>query len=203
MWRSQSPPKRDDLTPQSDGDTPSAYHLPPSPTGSNMEATRWGICTTPTTPSHSPKTFISNFLQHRNDSTTPEWRIPATPSEQLPIIRISGGYSSLWVLFIAGATPIASSESQAFVLRSLERIATEFGINQARVFATALRTKIQLQEMGISKVAEEEMVHGWDAGWYEQLGEKQKVTLRNAALKGGEGGIAPVYMPRIGPHVAE
>ncbi|KAL5391675.1 hypothetical protein DPSP01_000969 [Paraphaeosphaeria sporulosa] len=173
----------------------------PSPTGTAMGAMKWGPSTTPITPSGTPKTFISNFLEHQNASIIPEFRTPATPSEQLPIVRVSGGYSSLWALFIAGATPIASPESQAFVLSSLERVASEFGINQAKVFASALRTKIELERTGISKMAEEEMLHGWDAGWYAMLGDKQKFTLRNAALKGGEGGIAPIYMPRVGPHV--
>ncbi|KAF2439949.1 hypothetical protein P171DRAFT_421252 [Karstenula rhodostoma CBS 690.94] len=146
--------------------------------------------------------ILRNALIAGFSSTPPVFfRTPATPNEQLPIVRVSGGYSSLWALFIAGSTPIASSEAHAFVLNSLERVACEFGINQARVFASALRTKIELERTGISKMAEEEMLHGWDAGWYEGLGDKQKVTLRNAALKGGEWGIAPVYMPRVGPHV--
>jgi hypothetical protein len=199
-WGYRSSPQHEHLTPQSNSDTSSTNQTSP-PNGSRMEATKWGICTTPTSSSDSPKTFVSNFLPYQAVSTTPEFRIPATPSEQLPIVRVSGGYSSLWVLFIAGSTPIASPEAQAFVLRSLERIATDFGINQARVFATALRTKIQLQRMGTSKMAEEEMVQGWDGGWYEHLGEQQKITIRNAAMKGGEGGIAPIYMPRVGPHV--
>ncbi|KAJ4299921.1 hypothetical protein N0V90_005168 [Kalmusia sp. IMI 367209] len=136
-------------------------------------------------------------------TTTPEFRIPATPTSKLPVIRVSGGYSSLWGLFIAGSTPIASPESQAFVLRSLERATTEFGINQAKVLASALRTKIELEKRGISEMAEREMMNNWEGGWYAGLGEQQKITIKNAALKGGEGGIAPVYMPRVGSHVED
>lgn len=207
MWRPQSTPTSEgysspgtvDISVKSPTYTlsPSPF---PSPTGTAMGAVKWGA-TTPVASSGSPKTFISNFLQHQRASTIPEFRTPSIPNEQLPIVRVSGGYSSLWALYIAGSTPIASSESQAFVLSSLERVASEFGINQARVFASALRTKIELERTGISKMAEEEMLHGWDAGWYAALGDYQKVTLRNSALKGGEGGIAPVYMPRVGPHV--
>ncbi|KAF1978902.1 hypothetical protein BU23DRAFT_586724 [Bimuria novae-zelandiae CBS 107.79] len=83
-------------------------------------------------------------------SCTTEFRSPAMPTDQLPVIRVSGGYSSLWALYIAGATPIASPEAQAFVLRSLERVATEFGINQARVIASALRTKMELEARGLT-----------------------------------------------------
>ncbi|KAL5414866.1 hypothetical protein PMIN03_003001 [Paraphaeosphaeria minitans] len=206
VWRPQSALSHKSLPP-SPPSPPSIYTLSPSPfpspTGTSMGAMKWGAPTTPIAPSGSPKTFISNFVQHPTASINPEFRTPATPGEQLPIVRVSGGYSSLWALYIAGSTPIASSESQVFVLSSLERVASEFGINQARVFASALRTKIELERTGISKMAEEEMLHGWDAGWYAMLGDRQKVTVRNAALRGGEGGIAPVYMPRVGPHVED
>ncbi|KAL1596606.1 hypothetical protein SLS60_009254 [Paraconiothyrium brasiliense] len=194
---------RECLIPPSTGNTPSTYTLSSSPTKIAMGATKWGTPARPTSPSGSPKTFISNFRENKISSTIPEFRAPAIAKEQLPIIRVSGGYSSLWALYIAGSTPIASSEAHAFVLRSLERVATEFGINQARVFASALRTKIELERTGISKMAEEEMMNGWDAGWYAALGDKQKITIRNSALKGGELGIAPVYMPRVGPHVED
>ena len=148
----------------------------------------------------SPKLFTSNFLEsHINNM--PKFTAGAIPTETLPIMRVSGGYSTLWALFIAGATPIASPESQAFVLRTRERVSMEFGINQAKVFASALRTKIELEKRGISAVADEQMLRKWDAGWYMNLGERQRFTIRNAALKGGEGGVAPIYMPRVGPHL--
>lgn len=190
------------LTPSSSGISPT---MSPSlsPSSSAMDSTEWDTSKEYLTSSRSPKTFISNFLAHSTASTIPDFRTPGVSSAQLPIIRVSGGYSSLWTLFIAASTPIASSEAQAYALHSLERVASEFGINQGRVFARALRTKIELERTGISKIAEDQLEHGWDGGWYEHLGEKQKISIRSAALRGGEGGIAPVYMPRVGPHVED
>lgn len=206
-WRPESTPPPGRRTPPSSlnplsKSARSSSSFPPS-VGSSMGALKWGAPTKPITPSGTPRTFISNFRDHQDASVVPGFRTLGTPNEQLPIIRVSGGFSSLWSLYIAGATPIASPESQAFVLRSLERVAGEFGINQAKVFASALKTKINLEKSGFSKLAEEEMSNGWDAGWYAMLGEKQKITLRNAALRGGKDGIAPVYMPRVGPHVED
>ncbi|KAF2110920.1 hypothetical protein BDV96DRAFT_500369 [Lophiotrema nucula] len=74
--------------------------------------------------------------------------LSATPKDRLPVIRVSGGYSSVWPLYVAGATPVASPESQQFVLTSLHRIVAEFGINQAKLLANALREKIKLDRLG-------------------------------------------------------
>ena len=177
---------------------------PPAPSShrTSQEPSKWSIPTlaAPSNKKSGPKLFTSNFLQSEIN-TIPKFTAGATPTETLPIMRVSGGYSTLWALFIAGTTPIASPESQAFVLRTLERVSAEFGINQAKVFASALRTKIELEKRGISAIADEEMLRRWDAGWFMNLGEKQRFTIRNAALRGGEGGIAPIYMPRVGSHV--
>lgn len=189
-------------TPPSTDISPSA-----SPNSNPAFPSKWGPSATTTSSSlahaHSgPKLFISNFLPAPSSSSTPEFRTPATVSDKLPVVRVSGGYSSVWALYIAGTTPIASPQSQAYVLATLERIATDFGINQGKVFASAMRTKMELEARGISAMAERQMEGAkWDAGWYDGLGERQKISLRNAALRGGEGGIAPVYMPRVGRHV--
>ncbi|KAH7120925.1 hypothetical protein B0J11DRAFT_438278 [Dendryphion nanum] len=96
-----------------------------------------------TMPPGTPKFLWSNFNQ-----------MPITRTEdgpdgtQLPILRTAGGYSAVWALYVAGSTPIASSESQNFVLRTLDRIAVEFGINQAKVLGTALKYKILLDQTG-------------------------------------------------------
>jgi hypothetical protein len=86
----------------------------------------------------NPDTMSPNNLYAANDS------IP----ERLPIVRISGGYSTLWALYVAGSMPTASFESQVFVLYCFGRIEREFGINQAKVLAKALRIKQQMVNGG-------------------------------------------------------
>ncbi|KAF1952857.1 hypothetical protein CC80DRAFT_537909 [Byssothecium circinans] len=142
--------------------------------------------TSPSAPSPSctPKLLTANFHSIEPPSRT-SLRSPAQPKDKLPIIRVSGGYSSIWALFIAGSTPVASPESQEFILKTLERVSGEFGINQARVMAGALRLKMQGDRLG--------MVWGGKGGC-GGLGEGER---------GGWSGIAPVYMPLVGPHFSE
>lgn len=128
----------------------------------------------PNSPPSPPKLLTSNFLP-RPGPLNPQWALPATPSERLPLIRVSGGYSSLWPLYIAGAMPVASPESQEFVLQSLGRIGTEFGINQAKILAAALKRKIQADRVG------------------DGLGGIGTVASS----------LVPIYMPRYGPHTEE
>ncbi|KAF2024060.1 hypothetical protein EK21DRAFT_79550 [Setomelanomma holmii] len=64
--------------------------------------------------------------------------------DRLPIVRISGGYSTLWALYVAGSMPTASPASQDFVLDCFGRIERDFGVNQAKVLATALRRKREM-----------------------------------------------------------
>lgn len=189
---------KESLTTPSTGNSPASS--PASGTTEEGSSSSKSSPSSPNTP--DSRQFTSNFLDSSID-TIPKSRIPATSKEQLPIIRVSGGYSTLWALFIAGTTPIASPESQDYVLRTLERVSSEFGINQAKVFASALRTRNELERRGISALAEQQLYgdDGRDGGWYAVGGEKQQFTLRNAALRGGEGGIVPIYMPRVGPHV--
>ncbi|EAT83158.2 hypothetical protein SNOG_09893 [Parastagonospora nodorum SN15] len=68
--------------------------------------------------------------------------------DRLPIVRVSGGYSTVWALYVAGSMPTASAPSQKFVLHCLDRIEHEFGIMQASVFAKALRLKMELENSG-------------------------------------------------------
>lgn len=107
------------------------------------------------TPTHSPphpfskphKLFFENF---RNE------RLPADPAlvssddikDRLPVVRISGGHSTLWALYTAGAMPTAERSTQEFVITCLGRFEREFGINQAKVLAAALRLKMARPEVG-------------------------------------------------------
>jgi hypothetical protein len=68
--------------------------------------------------------------------------------ELLPIVRISGGYSTLWALYVAGSMPTASPESQEYALQCFGRIERDFGINQAVVLANALRIKQRMVNGG-------------------------------------------------------
>ncbi|KAJ4339662.1 hypothetical protein N0V87_003103 [Didymella glomerata] len=87
------------------------------------------------------KLFFENF---RNE------RMPADPSlvsdsnitDRLPVVRISGGHSTLWALYIAGSMPTAERPTQEFIIRCLGRFEREFGIMQAKVLAAALRLKM-------------------------------------------------------------
>ncbi|KAF2656996.1 hypothetical protein K491DRAFT_714893 [Lophiostoma macrostomum CBS 122681] len=95
-----------------------------------------------------PRYFWSNFNE------TPAGDKPNMEvQDRLPIVRISGGYSSMWALYIAGATPIASPESQEYILTSFKRIKAEFGINQAQVLAGMLRLRMQLDASGLIPMA--------------------------------------------------
>ncbi|KAF1916436.1 hypothetical protein BDU57DRAFT_556668 [Ampelomyces quisqualis] len=67
---------------------------------------------------------------------------------RIPLVRVSGGYSTVWALYVAGSMPTASAESQDFVLHCFDRIDREFGIKQARVFGHALRLKQRMENSG-------------------------------------------------------
>jgi hypothetical protein len=68
--------------------------------------------------------------------------------DRIPLVRVSGGYSTVWALYVAGSMPTASAESQDFVLHCFDRIDREFGIKQARVFGHALRLKRKMDNSG-------------------------------------------------------
>lgn len=93
----------------------------------------------------SSRFFWSNF---RVQDFRSETMVEGVSDDRIPIVRISGGYSSLWALYVAGTTPIATPESQEFVLKSMNRIASEFGINQAKILANCLKLKVHLDSTG-------------------------------------------------------
>lgn len=95
------------------------------------------------------KTFFDNF-EAENVEFPDKIRsgVTATVQDRLPIVRVSGGYSTIWSLYIAGAMPTASSASQDFVFQCLTRISQELGINQANVLAHALKLKRQMDNNG-------------------------------------------------------
>jgi hypothetical protein len=104
---------------------------------------------TPTTRSTSVNhmDFFRNFQQESVDVPTDLLNRDSS-IDRLPLVRVSGGYSSVWALYVAGSMPTASAASQDFVLHCLDRIEREFGIMQASVFAKALRFKRQLDNSG-------------------------------------------------------
>ncbi|KAF1846173.1 uncharacterized protein K460DRAFT_377454 [Cucurbitaria berberidis CBS 394.84] len=71
-------------------------------------------------------------------------------TERIPILRVSGGYSTVWALYVAGAMPIASPKSQDLVYTYLNRIAREFGLNQAKLLSKALQIKRHLDSSGVT-----------------------------------------------------
>lgn len=135
--------------PQHLHDTPNT--LTPHTSGSTFSSPTPSVDSFGTTEFPSPQTssssrfFWSNFrdqdfrVMHMN---------PGVSEDRLPVVRVSGGYASVWALYVAGSTPVATPESQQFVLRSMERIGNEFGINQAKVLGSALKLKAHLDATG-------------------------------------------------------
>ncbi|KAH8716814.1 hypothetical protein GQ44DRAFT_404301 [Phaeosphaeriaceae sp. PMI808] len=113
--------------------TPSPRHSPVPPTPSvNRDA----------------RLFTQNF-QRDTMPEPPSFKKREENTSRVPVVRVSAGYSTLWSLYVAGSMPTASRRSQEFVLQCLDRVEREFGINQAKVFATALRYKIHLTKKGL------------------------------------------------------
>ena len=99
-------------------------------------------------PTHPLQQKDNKFMwDNFREESPPQWyATPATPKDQLPIVRVSGGYASIWALYIAGATPVASRESQEYIIKSLHRLRDEFGLNQCHVLGGALRMKMYLDD---------------------------------------------------------
>lgn len=87
------------------------------------------------------KLLFKNFVSE-SVPTDPSLLSSDHVNDRLPIMRISGGHSTIWALFVAGAMPTADHKAQDFVLRCLDRFAGEFGIMQAKVLAVALKLKM-------------------------------------------------------------
>lgn len=122
---------------------------------SNIPSPLW---TPPSTPQPTPqpdappmfanfKNFTDNF-QNDHPMNAPFSFDRAEIRDRLPVVRVSGGYSTVWACYIAGAMPSASPESQEYVLRCLQRIEAEFGIKQAKVFGNALKVRRRLKNQG-------------------------------------------------------
>ncbi|KAH4855097.1 hypothetical protein HBI16_156500 [Parastagonospora nodorum] len=101
-------------------------------------------------PMHSPGAESRRFFQNFRSETVDLSKTGNLNDcmDRLPIVRVSGGYSTVWALYVAGSMPTASAPSQKFVLHCLDRIEHEFGIMQASVFAKALRLKMELENSG-------------------------------------------------------
>jgi hypothetical protein len=93
------------------------------------------------------KRFFQNFRDETIDLPKPSLDCAAAV-DRLPVVRVSGGYSTVWSLYVAGSMPTASPESQDFVLHCFSRIEHEFGIMQASVFGNALRLKRSMDNSG-------------------------------------------------------
>jgi hypothetical protein len=120
---------------------------------SSTDSSRRSLTSTQTarsTPEGTPlKSLIHNF-QAESIEHFDRLAHGSLIEDRLPILRISGGYSVIWALYVAGAMPTASPASQEFVLRCLDRMEHEFGINQGRVLARYLRIKRQMVNGGES-----------------------------------------------------
>ncbi|KZM24938.1 uncharacterized protein EKO05_0002699 [Ascochyta rabiei] len=92
------------------------------------------------------KLFFENFS---SEDILPEPSLVSSDniSDRLPIVRISGGHSTLWALYIAGSMPTAERATQEYIIRCLGRFEREFGIMQAKVLAAAMRLKMGRQDV--------------------------------------------------------
>ena len=77
--------------------------------------------------------FATQAIPYRNST---DGLVPNT--HRLPILRVSGGHSTIWAVYISGSMPTATPASREFSQKCLGRFKTEFGINQAKVLADSL-----------------------------------------------------------------
>ncbi|EMD88437.1 hypothetical protein COCC4DRAFT_65155 [Bipolaris maydis ATCC 48331] len=139
--------------PSDASDCTSSNHSTPVSVGDELSASP-ATAASPKTPPNTPaevqtalKTLDQNF------KGMPSGVVKAligtgSIKDKLPIVRVAGGYSTVWALFVAGAMPIASPESQDFVANCMVRVQKEFGINQAQVLGKALKYKRYLAAKG-------------------------------------------------------
>ncbi|XP_014557375.1 hypothetical protein COCVIDRAFT_25991 [Bipolaris victoriae FI3] len=108
----------------------------------------------PQTPPNSPAEFQTALKTlDQNFKGMPSGVVKAligtgSIKDRLPIVRVAGGYSTVWALYVAGSMPIASPSSQDFVAKCMTRVQKEFGINQAQVLGQALKFKRYLAAKG-------------------------------------------------------
>lgn len=91
------------------------------------------------------KLFFENFRSET--SQNPSLVSSDSITDRLPVVRISGGHSTLWALCIAGSMPTAERTSQEYIIKCMGRFEREFGIMQAKVLAAALRLKMATRGM--------------------------------------------------------
>lgn len=65
----------------------------------------------------------------------------------LPFIRLSGGYSLLWPLFVVGVSYVTTNEAKNWAIRVLRIVGTEMGIKQALVVAGLLETNTDVSDV--------------------------------------------------------
>lgn len=128
----------------STGDQDSTSSSPSSIAGPRHDTDVHRRCSGPFSKPH--KLFFENFREDRMPAD-PTLVSSDTITDRLPVVRISGGHSTLWALFTAGSMPTAERATQDFVIQCLGRFEREFGINQAKVLAAALRLKMARPEV--------------------------------------------------------
>jgi hypothetical protein len=89
-----------------------------------------------------PKSISDNFPTQAIPFRNPVDEIKPN-THRLPILRVSGGHSTIWAVYISGSMPTATPASQEFSRKCLWRFKTEFGINQAKVLARSLDALIE------------------------------------------------------------
>lgn len=98
-------------------------------------------------PFYTPHKLAFENFRNQHMYPDPSYVSDANITDRLPVVRVSGGHSTLWALYIAGSMPIAERAAQEYVIKCLGRFAREFGINQATVLAAALRLKMTRPEI--------------------------------------------------------
>ncbi|XPS81802.1 hypothetical protein M3J09_013727 [Ascochyta lentis] len=138
-----APPLQSYPTPLPSPSTILSSTSPPSPESITEPSFETG---SPQPFSKPHKLFFENFC---SEGIPPEPSLVSSEniSDRLPIVRISGGHSTLWALYIAGSMPTAERATQEFIIRCLGRFEREFGIMQAKVLAAAMRLKMARQDV--------------------------------------------------------
>ena len=76
-----------------------------------------------------PNNRYKSYLSKTLDSDMP----------QLPVMRMTGGYSFVWTLYAAGSMDSTTLEQRHGVIQTLELLSDSMGVRQAKAFAEMLR----------------------------------------------------------------
>ena len=92
----------------------------------------------PTKSTSAPTSEHSFPWSHFNKRLPTSQQTPGLDSAGPPMIRVFGGYTLPWALYIAGAIDIATEPVRLWIIETLQRMGRSMGIQQAIVLADKL-----------------------------------------------------------------